>query len=472
MLEETVEFFTAFKYHVRAAIFFYLVRPIASQVNNTLPETLPDRDKDLQLVKYSQVISTAKGVNASLGDRFVKDEGYKYSILSFIGRFSSSQPQTERYVLKNSTTTEQAYNKYIAPKQTVEQPLFATDLLHESICIQEGGFFGNLKPEGDYLVIDSLFMTKYKYKPNVLVPAVKAYFTVQNDKRIRLEKILHNGTVYHPGRRSPGFRLAKRLLFNYLLIKSILSTHLVVCHLKITQTCAFSVRKFLSSNNKMKQFLWNFTSGVIGTNRNTGNLIKLNTGSVNYFSPFSDEGIIDYINDSVHEDCSKYIFPQEQPYPCQTFSECETVYDIYKRYIREILQDLNKQELDECTELYDYLRLTVSEFKHKHIEEVLASFIFTASVLHDLTTKFYQQMIQGYDCPTSINTDGSVHKYRYLLSMLALEFVNLPQRKIFTPLPDTYDAFVRNTYDDMCQELLNQPFKQIDISTIDSAVQK
>jgi hypothetical protein len=313
-------------------------------------------------------------------------------------------------------------------------------------------------------------MNKYEYKPDTLVPAVKAFFALRDSGTIQLEKIFYKDEFHYSD--SPTFPLAKRLLFNYLLTKTILSLHLVTCHLKISQLTAYGIRKYLSSDNIMKQFLWNFTTGVHGINLNIGSLIKKNVGSVSYFLPFSQNGIVDYINDCTAEDCSQYIFPEDQDYPCKTFDEYETVFDVYKKYIQKILKELDKRDLDECMELYNFLRLTIKEFKNKHIEDVLASFMFTSSILHENSTKFFQQMVQAYDCPTSIFNDGSIHKYRYLVSMLTQTFVNTSQRKLFLSLPETYNPSIRKHYDQMCSELLDQDFNFIDIESTDAAVQK
>lgn len=469
MIDYTIEFITCFKYHIRSFLFFNVFLPIGSKVV-PLPDILPDKDKDLQLVKYSSVVDTGKEVNAFLTNKFHDDEGFAYKFLKFIQNFSSNAPKTNYYRLYNPLEVENTFNYYLLSYNKTPTPLYSYNVLRESECIQEGPFFGNLVKENQYLVIDSLHMTKYEYKPDTLVPAVKAFFVLGDTGTIKLEKILYKNEFHYPD--SNTFPLAKRLLFNYLLTKTILSVHLVTCHLKISQLTAYGIRKYLSSDNIMKQFLWNFTSGVHGINLNTGILIRKNIGSVSYFLPFSQNGIVDYINDCAAEDCSNYIFPEDQDYPCKTFSECETIFTIYKKYIKKIIKELDKQDLDECIELYNFLRLTIKEFKHKHIEDVLASFMFTASILHENSSNFFQQIVQGYDCPTSIHTDGSIHKYRYLLSIIAQTFVNMPQRKIFISLPETYNASIRKHHDDMCSELLNEEFQIIDIESCDSAVQK
>lgn len=470
MFDSTIEFFICFRYHIKSLLFFNVLMPIAGRVITPLPEKIPDKDADLQLVRYSSVIDTGKEVNAFLTNKFLNDEGWEYKLLYYIQSMSSPPPKTTYYRLKSSFETEQAFVSFLNRHKKTPRPLFTLDVLEPSVCIQNGPFFGNLVREGKYLVIDSLYMSKYKYKPDTLIPAVKAYFTIQTDNNIKLHSILYNDTIYKP--EHPDFVLTKRLMYNYLLTRTILALHLVTCHLKISQIAAFGIRKYLSSNNTLKQFLWNFTSGVHGINMNTGSLIKRGFGSVSYFLPFSDDGIVDFINDSAQTDCSSYIFPQEPDYPCQILSECETVFDIYKKYVKRVIANLTEEHLDECIELYEYLRITIREFRHKSIEEVFASFMFTASVLHEITTHFFQQMVQGYDCPTSINSDGSIHKYRYLISMMTQIFVNIPQRKIFTTLPDSYNAYIRNQYTEMSRELLEQEFHCIDMSSVDSAVQK
>jgi hypothetical protein len=229
----------------------------------------------------------------------------------------------------------------------------------------------------------------------------------------------------------------------------------------------------MSSKNKMKQFLWNFTVGVHGINLNTGSLIaKDPRGTMDYFMPFESDGLIDYINDSVKTDCSSYIFPKEQMYPCDISSESKKIYDIYKKYIKEILKELNKDDMDECIKVYEYIKDNIKEYKNRYMEEVFASYMYTASILHIISADVFQQMVQGYDCPVSINKDGTINKYAYVMAMINIIYVNAPQRKLFMKLPETYDILVRNEYNNMLNEFSNAKFESIDIFNIDASVQK
>ena len=112
------------------------------------------------------------------------------------------------------------------------------------------------------------------------------------------------------------------------------------------------------------------------------------------------------------------------------------------------------------------------EYKDKSMEEVFASYMYTASILHIISADVLQQMVQGYDCPASINKDGSVNKYVYLWAMITIIVVNAPQRKLFMKLPDTYDILVRNEYNNILDEFSNINFKSIDIFNVDASVQK
>lgn len=470
MWDNLVEFVSVFKYKIKVFLLVNLfIKPYSSRVFTRLPQKLPDKDNKLKLVGYSSIVDTAREVNAYLTNTFPKDEGIMYKILYYLKKGDRSVPINTDYRLYNGYDVEKVFYKdidiYINKNHN-----FIDDVLNESECIQNGEFFGSFTKEDCYFVIDSLFMVKYSYKKDVLIPAVKAYFILGSDDKMKLEKILYKDEIYYSD--SDGFKLAKRVLYNYLLIRNIIYYHLVISHLKITQKCAYAIRKYLSSNNILKQFLWNFTLGVHGINYITGSLIKKKYGNLCYCMPFTDSGLIDYINDNINEDCSEYIFPRQKYYPSKVFEESEIIFETYNKYVSKITNRLNKSDFEECEEMCDYLRMNINEFRDKDMEMILSSFMYVSSVFHDTTAKLGDQMIRGYDCPISINNDGTIDKYKYIVLIFTEIFVNIPQRRVCINLPESYNSYIRKQYSDMCNELLEKKFEKLDICNIDSCVQK
>ena len=457
-----------YKFLIKIIIVFYVVIPI-SKIISVKIDVVPDIDNDLKLVKYSSKINTVKEVNAFLTNKIPKDEWLRYNFTLTVRKYFPNNFPKKEIPLHNKYEVEKVYKSFFE-MNNIPRALFDNDLLDESVCIQEGAFFNNLEKRGDYYVIDSLHMDKYKYKPGQLKPLMKAYFKFENEI-LKIDHIYYNNAIYYP--KDTGFILAKRVMYNFLVLKTLLEVHLCIIHLKISGICAYSIRKFMSSKNKMKQFLWNFTVGVHGVNLNTGGIVGENPrGTMDYFMPFEGEGFVDYMNDSMKNDCSSFIFPKEQTYPCKISSESKKIYDIYKKYIKRVLDKLKRDEMDECIKVYEYIKDNIKEYKDKSMEEVFASYMYTASILHIISADVLQQMVQGYDCPASINKDGSVNKYVYLWAMITIIVVNAPQRKLFMKLPDTYDILVRNEYNNILDEFSNINFKSIDIFNVDASVQK
>ena len=298
-------------FYIKARIAFLSLKFFKAR---QLPNDIPDKEEYLSLVPYSSLIPTIIPVNTTLVKPIPKDEidTFAKNAILKINAFLSKRTTNLFDFSKSLHSPEEckiafhdAIGKHI--DGLVPQPSFESSLLDPNHCLLQSSFYDNLVPECDFYVIDSLYMTKYKYKPGLLAPAVKAYFTFQN-KTLVLQMIQYNGAFYKKG--SAEFDLGRRLLYNYLLIDTVVNKHLIVSHLKINQTGAYAIRKFMSKSNTLKQFLYNFSYGVNPINHATDLLIGKDYGNVIKFFPFTEESLLHYINDRIADNHESTCFPK------------------------------------------------------------------------------------------------------------------------------------------------------------------
>jgi hypothetical protein len=439
-----------------------------------LPEIVPDKENQLSLVEYSSIIETLIRVKGSLVSPLPEDE--KKSIVvqfglefqRFLSRTFSSFLDLS-YSLSSPDEVKQTFFEKIGKgiEGIVSQPSFDESLFDLNKGILNGPFFGILIKEGKHYVIDSRFMTKYEYKSGLLAPSVKAVFEFKQGSLV-WKHIEHNGKTCLP--QTPEFELGERLMYNYLLIDTIVNKRLLASHLKVPKAGAYAVRKFMSAQNRLKQFLYNFTYGSISI-MNVADLFlgKGYGNGIKYF-PFTEKGLIDYTNDSIEEDHTSTYFP-EVNYPCGVLEDCVTVYNIYKKYVSRVISILDETEKKECLEVVNFLQNEVKEYKYKSCVEILASFMYVTSVVHTLKTNVLEYVTQGYRCPVSVNSNGTIPKYAYLTAIPFVLVTTIPMRKLFVKLPAVYSSQAKTIYNDMCSDLKAAKFSEVDINKIDSSAQ-
>jgi predicted house-cleaning noncanonical NTP pyrophosphatase (MazG superfamily) len=471
----TSEYYSNLYFYIRSFVVFGLLRFANSR---PLPDVVPDKEDYLNNVAYSLLISTIKDVNVTLVNPVPKDEEDSIvkqiglSINRFVSRFFYDFLDTS-VVLNNDTHAQQAFGNHISPfiNGVCPQPSFDKSLLDYNYSILKGPFYGTLKKScGAHFVIDSSFMQKYNFKDGLIPPVMKALFTVA-DGRLVLDNVFYDGKNHT--KESPGFELGKKILNNYLLIDTIINKHLIVSHFKFAQSGAFAIRKYMSSSNRIKQFLYNFSFGVNAINHATDLLIGKGYGSVAKWMPFTEGSLIDYINDRIAEDHSSTCFPETECDLNESLIEkdCGKIYQVFKKYVKLVLQESSKEEYSECKHVVNYLRENVKEFQNRKTEEILASYMYVTSVVHEIKQDIYNLITQGYSCPVSINKDQSVSKYIYLSAMLPALSTTVPMRTLFVDLPESYSLDTKVNYYSMLNELKQLKLDVIKIRDVDSSVQ-
>jgi hypothetical protein len=439
---------------------------------------VPAKETHLNMVAYSRLISTSKDLNTTLVNPLPNDEQLSFlqqfglNVNRFVSRLFYNFLDTS-VVLKNDNHVIETFNTYISPFITGagSQPSFDKSILDYNNSILKGPFYGTLiNTHGNHYVIDSTFMQKYTFKDGLIPPVMKASFNVTNGQLV-LENICFDGKSHSPD--SSGFELGKRILNNYLLIDTAINKHFVVAHFKIAQSGAFAIRKYMSSSNRIKQFLYNFSFGVNAINHASDLIFGKYCGSFLKWLPFTEESLINYMNDKIAEDHSSTCFPENEfVMNCSSIEkDCAKIYQVFKKYIKLVLQDSSKEEYSECEDTIKYLRENVKEFENRKTAEILASYMYVSSVVHENKQRVYNHITQGYSCPVSINKDGSVSKYTYLSTMVPLLTTIVPMRTLFVNLPESYNVDTKIFYFSMLNELKQLKLDIINIRDIDSSVQ-
>jgi hypothetical protein len=465
-------------FYARAFIFFIILR-IATP--SPLPLVVPEMETNLKMTPYSEIVPTTKSLNTFLVTPLPKgeeDSTFK-KIIAYIVRLVAKtffQSLDQSISLHSDQECRETFMTYIMPfiRGASPPPSFDSTLLDYNNSVINGTFYGNLKFSGESFVIDSTYMQKYQFKSGLIPPIMKATFK-QVNKSLILDSIYHSGKMFNSG--SAGFDLGRRILNSYLLIDTMVNKHLVVSHFKVAQTGAFAVRKFLSSNNRIKQFLFNFSFGVISVNHGTDSLIGKDYGSLIKSLPFTEESLIDYINDCISENHTTTLFPSNdqaianEHVSSGILGDCVKIFEVYKKSIKDVLRHASEEENSECQQLLDYLQCNIKEYQNCEPEDILASYMYVTSVVHELKQAIYNYITQAYSFPQSLNHDGSVPKYIYLSAMLSTLLTIVPMRTLFIDLPDSYHPDTKFQYYKMLSELKNLNLGFIKIEDIDSSVQ-
>jgi hypothetical protein len=421
------------------------------------------------------MISTIKDVNTTLVNVVPNDEQLSFlqqfalNVNRFVSKFFYEFTDTS-VVLNSDIQVQEAFNARIAPliKGVCPQPSFDKSILEYNYSILKGPFYGTLKnTHGNHFVIDSTFMQKYKFKDGLVPPVMKASFIVVNGQLV-LENICYDGKIHTP--ESSGIEMGRRILNNYLLIDTFVNKHLVAAHFKFAQNGAFAIRKYMSSSNRIKQFLYNFTVGINAVNHATDLIIGKDYGFLAKWIPLTKGSMIDYINDRFIEDHSSTCFPGKSGLSLIE-EDCAKIYEVFKKYIKIVLQESSNEEYSECKDVVNYLRENVHEFQNRKPDEILASFMYVSSIVHDVKQSLYNLITQGYACPVSINKDGSVSKYTYLPAILPFTASAIPLRTLFVNLPQSYNVDTKIHYYSMLNELRRLNLEVIKIRDVNSSVQ-
>lgn len=410
-------------------------------------------EKDNTLVPVKQKSFDGYLLNKVPNDEYSKKSEKVVKLIKFLNVIFKCSKNNKYYV--NSD------NECIELYQKLYKEYFEITVMPEDKILPNSPFYGAITRDNEYYVIDSTHMNKYEYKKNYLAPAIKAYFRLSGNN-LELETIEHGHKEY-----TNFDNIAGRLLFNYLLIDTVINKHLIITHIKVAEIFSYAVRKYLSSGNPVKHFLWNFCLGTHVTNHN---LIPLLLNKVLDFFPFTEKGLQDYINDSIKSDQSRWMFP-DKLIKSDLISDSEKIFSIYKSRVDELLAGISNEYINEVRSMAPPIRNIVHEYENIDIVNMLASFMFVSSILHYTSNKMlFNYVVKGHTYPVAINKQEKVHKYDYLQGLETLLESMLPMRKLVYVMQNMH-PYAKEQYQGMIHDLIDQKFEIIDILSLDSAVQ-
>lgn len=453
-------------------IWYYIYKFIIDNAADIASRTdltgiIPEKDTNLELSNYSDIIRTVKHIGIKIVKTLPKDERliHKFGILERIVSILLYMDHGISYKIKTDAEAIESTSLKIQNDLFYDNPIGDIEEI-----IRKDVFYRNFTNENDYYVIDSLFMQKYEYRKGILPPVIKAYFIKDEDDSLILDHFIYNDK--HVYRTSENFVLCKRVLNNYIVLDTVIYRHLYISHLSSGEIFSFYIRKHLSSGNKLKQFLWNFCYGTMRINNSTSLLLGENSGGLIKFFPFTKSSMVDYLSDFSKRDNSLVMYPSKKDYNSNINEDCVALYNIYLHHLLKMTEILSNDELEEMQRVIEDVKNHDQCHRDKTNEEILASFIYTVSVEHHLSgTRISRFLKNGHTYPASIDIDGTVRKYDYLYTMCILSGTSSERRKTIINLPKNYDRQVIDVYESMCTDMRNQDLKYISPTDLPSSIQ-
>lgn len=438
-----MEIITNLKFYIKYKAKINKISKVIKPVDLSL--TYPDRDNTIIPVKMKEI--NAYLLNKVPDDEYSKQAAKLVKLIKALNCLLKCS-KNNKYLITSDNDCIELYNKLYRSN-------FGFPVSQNVLDLEP--FFGSISRIGDNYTIDSSHMLKYTYKKGYMIPAIKASF-----KDGKLEKIIHQNKEYHDEN-----NIAIKLMHNYLLIDTVINKHLIVTHLKIGEIFAFAIRKYLSSDNPVKHFLWNFCLGVSVTNQN---LIPVLLNKILDFFPFTESGLKSYINDSIKSDYTRMLFP-DQEIKSDLTDDCGKIYKIFKITVDKLLAGISNNAIKEVRTMAATIRNFVPEYQNTQIVDMIASFMYVSSVIHYTSNHMlFDYVIKGNTWPVAIDDKQQVHKYDFLNGFETLLESMIPMRKLIYIMPNM-NEYAKERYETMIHELIDCDCKVIDILLLESGVQ-
>lgn len=231
----------------------------------------------------------------------------KLGVYSVLGRpfsFTSRNiiPFTElnHYYNNIITTLSRQINKELLPITENISELHGTCMDPKTIPIQ-GPFIQILEydPEEKEYYFDFMHLKNIEHRDNLKKMPLKAFY-VPNKHRtldlIRVEALENDKTiVMHP----PFSMDIHRHINSMLASQNTLTYHVIITHLEVAQSFAYCVRKFLSRDNPLKEYLLHFTNGTLRVNNIFIPVLLAKNGPAHSAFPYTRKGFNDFFEDVV-----------------------------------------------------------------------------------------------------------------------------------------------------------------------------
>lgn len=365
-------------------------------------------------------------------------------------------------------------------KAGLANPSFDESLFEPNYCVRNGIFYSFLKRiSGNQFEIDFTHYSKYNFRENINPPILKAKLRLDNNTLIfesisRFDRDL-NLIECVQADDSEKFTRIRTDLYATAFFDLTAVQHLLGCHFLAGFNLNVGVR-MLSTENPLKQFLWNFVFGTMNINSHIDTLIGKTIGYVIEISPFTEDSFYDFVRDSASRDFSN-IFEPNPAIQNEMCTDLRNIKSILSANIETVLYHSNVEFKDENNKMFSFLRNKISILRHKTDLEILSSLVYAVSAHHEVVGNNSlelrsQAALSAYYMP----------KYDYIASMLLMVITAIPIRKITAHDVESTirNTFAKNAYLKMVSELLDYEtsmvysdprFLRIKPSNLEAAVQ-
>lgn len=365
-------------------------------------------------------------------------------------------------------------------KAGLANPSFNESLFEPNYCVRNGILYSFLKRISvKQFEIDFTHYSKYNFRENINPPILKAKLRLDNNTLVfesisRFDRDL-NLIECVQADDSEKFTRIRTDLYATAFFDLTAVQHLLGCHFLAGFNLNVGVR-MLSTENPLKQFLWNFVFGTMNINSQINTLIGKTVGGLIELSPFTEDSFYDFVRDSTKRDFSN-IFDPKPAIHNEMCADLKNIKSILTVNIETVLNHSNIDFIDENDKMFSFLRNKISILSNKTNLEILSSLVYAVSAYHEVVGNNSLELRSQ-----AVLSTYNISKYEYIVSMQVLVITAIPIRKITAhDVEQTIqDAFAKKVYLNMISELINYEtsmiysdpkFLRIKPSNLEAAVQ-